>query len=146
MFDVPGFDPSSMSDDELMSRHMELSRRLSWASRFGSGEMGYQLQSMMISIEGERRDRLLRYMFKERSKLFPDTIETEPDLAEEHKQKVVADDSNDRMAQRRRVGRERAITKTSEPHQQMQIPTRTSTPQTEGESPAASDEDKDDNG
>lgn len=144
MFDVPGFDPSSMSDDELSKRHGELGRRLTWASRFGSGDMSYQLQNMMIAIEGERRDRLLRYMFQERSKIFPDTIETEPDLAAANKKTVVTDESNDAMAQRRRVGRERAITKTSEPQNQIQIPHRSATPVVEGEDAPKKDEDSND--
>jgi hypothetical protein len=129
--DVPGFDPSSMSDDELLSRHAELGRRLAWASRFSGSDMSYQINNMMIAIEMERRDRLLRFMFDQRQKMFPETIETEPDLAAANKKTEVADDSNDRMAQRRRVGRERAITKSSEPqvpHNHIQIPQRSAEP------------------
>lgn len=104
--------------------------------------MAYQLNAMMMAIEAERRDRLLRFMFQQRQNMFPETIETEPDLAMANKNTVVADESNDKMAARRRVGRERAITKTSEPHQPSQIPQRSSTPQVEDEPKEDKDDDR----
>ncbi len=116
MFDVPGFNPSGMSDEELLNRQAELSRRLGWAARFSGSDMSTQLWAMINSIEAERRDRVLKVMFDQRNKMFPDIIESEPDLAAEHKRKVVTDDTDQRMANRRRVGRERlALTKTSSP-------------------------------
>lgn len=119
MFDVPGFNPSAMSDDELLNRQAELSRRLGWASRFSGSDMSHQLYAMINAIEAERRDRILRVMFSERNKMFPEVIETEPDLAAEHKRKVVKSEDDDAMAHRRRVGRERlALTKTSAPSPQ----------------------------
>jgi hypothetical protein len=116
MFDVPGFDPSSMSDDELMTRQAELSRRLVWASRWsGSGDMTSQFQMMLMAVEGERRDRMLKLMFAERQKMFPEIIETEPDL--KVKAPVAKDDDRDkRMINRRKVGRERlTLVKTAHP-------------------------------
>jgi len=120
MFDVPGFNPSAMSDEELLNRQSELSRRLGWASRFSqSGDMSSQLYAMISAIEMERRDRILKVMFQERSKMFPDIIESEPDLAQEHKKKVVDAEKDDRLAVRRKIGRERlTLTKTSTPPQQ----------------------------
>lgn len=120
MFDIPGFNPSAMSDDELMNRQAELSRRFGWANRFsGSTDMSGQLWAMISAIEAERRDRMLRMIFKERDKLFPDIIETEPDLAIQHKRKVVDDEKDQRMQNRRKVGKDRlTLTKSSTPPQQ----------------------------
>jgi hypothetical protein len=116
MFDVPGFNPVSMSDDELMNRQYELNRRLSWAARFSGSDMSSQLLAMISAIEMERRDRLLKVVFSERQKMFPDIIETEPDLAAEHKRKIVDAEKDDQMSERRRVGRERVtLKKTAQP-------------------------------
>jgi hypothetical protein len=120
MFDIPGFNPSAMSDDELLNRQGELSRRLGWAARFSmSGDMSGQLYAMIGAIEAERRDRVLKMMFQERQKMFPEIIETEPDLAQEHRRKKVDDEKDERMVNRRKIGRERlTLTKTSTPPQQ----------------------------
>lgn len=117
MFDIPGFTPSSMSDDELLNRQAELSRRLSWANRFsGSGDMATQIWAMISAIEAERRDRVLKIMFDNRQKIFPEVIETEPDMV--NKKKVVTDEKDQKMVNRRKIGRERlTLTKTSLPPQ-----------------------------
>ena len=117
MFDIPGFIPSSMSDDELLNRQAELSRRLNWANRFsGSGDMATQLWSMISAIEAERRDRVLKIMFDNRQKIFPEVIETEPDMV--NKKKIATDDKDQKMVNRRKIGRERlTLTKTSTPPQ-----------------------------
>jgi len=112
-----------MSDEELLNRQYELSRRLGWASRFSGSDMTSQLWSMISAIEAERRDRVLKIMFSERQKLFPDVIESEPDLAAKNKNKVVSDEKDDRMTNRRKIGRERlALTKTSTPVSQQPTP------------------------
>lgn len=141
MFDIPGFNPTGMSDEELLNRQGELSRRLGWASRFsGSGDMSGQLYAMITAIEAERRDRVLRMMFSERQKLFPEIIETEPDLAQEHRRKVVDDDKDQRLVHRRKAGRERmTLTKSSTPPQQQpHFPQRDNIPTT----PPADDKDQ----
>ena len=152
MFDVPGFNPSSMSDDELLNRQAELSKRLGWASRFAGSDTTTQLYAMISAIEAERRDRVLRVMFSERQKMFPEIIETEPELAAEHRRKEAVADQDDRMSARRKVGRERlALTKTSTPAQQQQhFPTerveppleRSSEPKDDGLEPGDSEKDK----
>jgi hypothetical protein len=116
MFDVPGFSPSTMSDEELLNRQTELNRRLAWASRFSGSDMSSQLLAMITAIELERRERILKVIFEQRQKMFPDIIETEPDLAAEHKRKINDIEQDDAMAVRRRVGRERVtMRKTSQP-------------------------------
>lgn len=77
----PGFDPSSMSDEELFEKQAELGRRLSWAARFSSnGEAVDQLMRMAQAIDATRRERayLASYAFQE--SLLPGVTETDPDL------------------------------------------------------------------
>ena len=114
MFDFPGFDPLSLSDEELLNRQGELSRRLGYAARFGSGSV-QQLQNMIQVIENERRERVMRTVFEERQKMFPSVIESEPDLAEQ-KRKATEEEQDSKMVQRRKIGRERLnMTKTATP-------------------------------
>jgi hypothetical protein len=132
MFDIPGFDPHNMSEDELLTRQGELSRRLSFANRFSSsGEMADQIMRMIQTIEAVRRDRVLKIMFDERNKMFPEIIETEPELAAEHKRKITDNENDERMATRRKVGRERlTLTKSSSPPSvQPHIPVKSDQPQ-----------------
>ena len=118
MFDVPGFNPSAMSDEELLNKQLELSRRLGWAARFSGSNMSDQFLTMIRAIEMERRDRVLRYMFSEREKLFPEIIETEPDLAAQNKREIKDAELDDQMVQRRKLARERlTMKKTSAPTQ-----------------------------
>lgn len=86
MFDIPGFNPRSMSDEELLSKQHDLSRRIEWASRFGmSTEMVAQMQCMLLSIEATRRERTFRDVFEMRQAALPTVIETDPDLRERDK-------------------------------------------------------------
>jgi hypothetical protein len=120
MFDIPGFNPSSMTDDELMNRQAELSRRFGWANRFStSTDIPGQLWAMISAIDAERRDRMLKMIFKERDKMFPEIIETEPEMASQHKRKIVDDEKDQRMINRRKVGKDRlTLTKSSTPPRQ----------------------------
>ena len=116
MSDIPGFNPSTMTDDELMNKQVELNSRLAWASKFSGSNMSSQFLMMIQAIEAERRDRLLRFIFAEREKMFPDVIESEPELAAEHKRKTEGSDKDDAMTKRRKQGRERVtLTRTSSP-------------------------------
>jgi hypothetical protein len=107
MFDVPGFNTSSMTDDELMTKQLLLSQRLVVANRFGSGDMIMQLSNLIQSVEAERRDRMLHNIFKYQQKIFPEIIETEPDLV------VVPvdtdEESHKKMIQRKRIVKERIV-------------------------------------
>jgi excinuclease UvrABC helicase subunit UvrB len=135
MFDTPGFSPGAMTDDELLKKQDLISRRLAWAGRFSaSTEMVYQLHSMLTAIDTERRERMMKSMFNERLKMFPEIIETEPDLAILHRRQAEIAEEESKLTQRRRSGRERqTYIKTAAPvgtstkaiHE---IPKRTATP------------------
>jgi hypothetical protein len=116
MFDLPGFDVSGMSEDELNRKSEELSRKMNLASRWHSTDMVTQLWNMLAVINAERRERMLRDLFEEQKKIFPDVIETEPDLAgKNHRDNVVSEEES-KMSQRRKVGRERlAAQRTTNP-------------------------------
>lgn len=83
MFDYFGFDPSKMSDAELLQKVTALQAKLVYASRFSSPDMVANLQVILQNIEFERTERLNRRLFAEQQKMFPDVIESEPDLARE---------------------------------------------------------------
>jgi hypothetical protein len=82
MFDNFGFDPKTLSDNELFTKQIELSRRKSQAHRLGRMETVMQLDALIFAIETERRER----MFLDRwNKIVPETsvlIETDPGLQE----------------------------------------------------------------
>lgn len=129
MFFLPGFDPTSMTDDELLNKQAELNKRYVYASRFSSsGEMAGQFMAMIGAVEHERRERVLRVAFEMRQSMFPDIIESDPDLIV---QKVIVseeDAATDRMAERRRASRNRMITRTSAESEKPAVPKRTSEP------------------
>lgn len=81
MFDIPGFDPRSMTDDELLRRQEDLEARLNYAARSGgAGEMFAQLRAMLDSIEHTRRERMFLEMAGSGGTADPVVIETDPSL------------------------------------------------------------------
>ena len=129
MFSVPGFDPTSMTDDELLNKQSELNRRFVYASRFSaSTEMAAQFMAMIGAIEHERRERVLKVAFDMRQSMFPDIIESEPDLIVRDVRPSEEDVANDRMAERRRASRNRMITRVASEDSKPQIPKKTSAP------------------
>ncbi len=128
MFSVPGFDPTSMTDDELLNKQSELNRRFVYASRFSaSTEMAAQFMSMIAAIEAERRERVLRIAFDMRQGMFPDIIESEPDLIVRDVRPTQEEEANDRMAERRRASRNRMITRVSS-EEKPTLPKKTAAP------------------
>lgn len=128
MFSVPGFDPTTMTDDELLNKQSELNRRYAYASRFSmSSEMAAQFMAMIGAIEHERRERVLKVAFDMRQSMFPEVIESEPDLIVREVRPSDEDAANDRMAERRRASRNRMITRVAS-EDRPQIPKKTSAP------------------
>jgi hypothetical protein len=82
MFDYFGFDPRSLTDDDLANKLAELQAKVVYASRFSSPGLLESLHRIMQSLEFEQRERLLRRAQEIYNKSFPDVIETDPDLAE----------------------------------------------------------------
>jgi hypothetical protein len=81
MFAIDGFDPSVMSDDELLSKTTDLHAKLVYAGRFGSSDMIGGLQRLLEIIEHERAQRVVRMIARDRQMHSPDVIESDPDLA-----------------------------------------------------------------
>lgn len=76
-----GFDPKTMSDDDLLSRTNELLRKMNWAQRFAGSGQGLQQMTMMLGlIEAERRERLFMDQWHLAEAYISEPIETDPDL------------------------------------------------------------------
>lgn len=80
-----GFDPKSMSDEELLERWHTLNRRIVWVGRFGSMELLNQLQNIKQTIEFEQRERIIEVRLRARAAMPTVVVESDPDLAEEHR-------------------------------------------------------------
>lgn len=82
MFVNPGFDPKTMSDDELLRRVQELDQKIGWVARFGgSFEVLQQMQAIRALIDNERRERVVQEVWSMRLRNpDPVVIETDPDL------------------------------------------------------------------
>jgi len=77
----PFFDPVTMSDDELRDKLDSLNNRLWAAHAMGmSSDMREQLQMLIETIETEVQQRFANSMQKAWDDMFPDVIESEPDL------------------------------------------------------------------
>jgi hypothetical protein len=97
MSDFLGFEPKNYTDDELMDRAVEISRRINWAHRMGSQDILSQLQGQKIAIEMEMRERAYRNMIGTRMLNTPSVVvETDPDLAAQHRldQEIAASKAN----------------------------------------------------
>jgi hypothetical protein len=83
MFGFHGFDPKTLSDNELFEKELALTTKKLIAARWGKVDSVNQLQMMILAIEQERRERL----FVERIgsavlAASPVVVETEVDLQE----------------------------------------------------------------
>lgn len=80
-YEIPGFDPKTFTDDELLKKQTELMAKINWAWRF-SNDSGINMMQMMLGmIENERRERNFLEIWKKYKN--NDTIESEPDLQAE---------------------------------------------------------------
>jgi len=89
---VPGFNPKSLSDDELFYKAAELQKKINYATRFTSmGQGSEQMTLMLTMLENERSERMFYEQWKLREKYVSETIETDPDLqaaARNEKEKI----------------------------------------------------------
>lgn len=69
-----------MSDEELLHKQQNLMMRLAYASRFSGSDIISRLDELLRAVEFERNERVLKQMIIDRSNMFPDIIESEPDL------------------------------------------------------------------
>jgi len=77
----PSFDPSSLNEEELRDKLSNLNSRLYAAHAMGmSYDMRAQLETFIELIEMELQNRFAAQMQKAWNELFPDVIESEPDL------------------------------------------------------------------
>lgn len=77
----PFFDPATMSDEEIREKLESLQSRLWAAHALGmSPDMREQLQMLCETLETEMQQRFAQTMQKAWDDMFPDVIESEPDL------------------------------------------------------------------
>lgn len=82
MSELFGFDPKCLSDDQLFTKQVDLTRRKILAERVGHASAANQIEIYIQAIEYERRER----MFLDRAKQQPPSsvvIETDPEMREE---------------------------------------------------------------
>lgn len=58
MFDAIGFDPKTLTNEQLLDRQIDLARKKMQATRFGKADAVNQLQIMIEAIERERYERI----------------------------------------------------------------------------------------
>lgn len=83
MFDAVGFDPKTLSNEQLLDRQIDLVSKKLVAARFGKADVVNQLHLMIQLIERERYERI----FNERvgsvlRNSSPIIVESDPDLSE----------------------------------------------------------------
>jgi hypothetical protein len=91
MHDLFGFNPQSLSDDELMERITLLSSRIMWAARFGSGDILHALRTQQMAITTEQRERAMRPLLATRAAMPTVLVESDPDLAAEGRKEIEAE-------------------------------------------------------
>jgi hypothetical protein len=82
MTELFGFDAKCLSDDQLFTKQLELTRQKAIVNRIGRFESANQIELMIQAIEYERRER----MFMDRAKMQPASpvvIETDPSMREQ---------------------------------------------------------------
>jgi len=83
-FSIPGFDPKSLTNDQLFEKQVELEKKKVMSNRFGKAEMMAQLQMMIDAIDTERKERMFQDIF---GKAMIETqglvVETDPDIRKE---------------------------------------------------------------
>lgn len=81
MMEMFGFNPNALSDEELMDRITELTRRIVWASRNSSGDLVWPLQQQKLHCEAIQRERRMAPMLNARLTSPAIVVESDPDLA-----------------------------------------------------------------
>ena len=76
----PGFEPRTMSDDQLLERTIELTNKIIWASKFTSCDAVEPLQRMLEMIGSERRERQFMENWTLVAPVLGETIESDPSL------------------------------------------------------------------
>jgi hypothetical protein len=84
MFSIPGFNPKSFSEDQLLEKMAELSWKISAMSHSANGA-AEMMNKMLEAIQHEYRERQFMEQWKQNANYLSKSIETEPDLAPDKK-------------------------------------------------------------
>ena len=92
-FSIPGFDPKSLTNDQLFEKQLELTKRRIQSSRFGKAEVMAQITMMLDAIDQERQERMFNDVF---GKAMIETqgvvVETDPDIRKQMDDEVKEED------------------------------------------------------
>ena len=80
------FDPTKLSDEELEKKEEQLHMKLAWAANYGGSALITGLRTILDAIEAEKYERYNQLIAKVQREL-PQVIESDPDLAAQHKRK-----------------------------------------------------------
>ena len=83
---IPGFDPASMTDDELLNKETDLQGRVVAAANYSNMYAVDQLQYMLTLVKNEQIERLSRKTFEMQKKGSPDVYEVDPDMRAKQQQ------------------------------------------------------------
>jgi hypothetical protein len=78
-YEIPGFDPKTFTDEDLLKKTTELARKIAWASKYSTNMLG-ALQTMQFMIDNERLERIKMEQWKNIESYMTSTIESDPDL------------------------------------------------------------------
>lgn len=71
-----GFDPHSLSDDEITAKSADIMAKMSWAAQFNQSVV-QQLQDVLIALDNERNERYFQSNI-DKNKAKSSIIETDP--------------------------------------------------------------------
>lgn len=85
MFELPGFDPKTMTDEQIQTRISDLSGKIAYASGGpDNGALGVMTR-MLEALFNEGRERSGKARYKDMLDADPIAIETDPDLREQNR-------------------------------------------------------------
>lgn len=121
MFEFFGFDPKTLSDEELLNRMGELAHKIMVAHRMGNAPLIDQIRAQQYAIQMEQRERAFQTGIGSRLVSAPTVVfETDPDLAAKHKADREAEAAKQAAPARQRpktmaISRRERIRPTSQP-------------------------------
>lgn len=111
MFELPGFDPRTMTDEQLVTKSGDLQAKIAWAAGgLDNGAVGV-MQRMLEVIANERRERGRKAQFKAMSEADPIANETDPVLREQNRKAAAEKAGKDEVpgAPRPRISARRTV-------------------------------------
>lgn len=78
MFDIPGLNLKNLTDDQLLERSLELSRKIAWASNQAGNNALELMYNITDAINAEIRERAFMQRWERNGKAMSQPINTDP--------------------------------------------------------------------